>query len=67
MSRGEGKLKAPTTKEGTHFAVAGQPFKNFQKNFENPLDKIPNLWYNKYVIKGRKPLKIKNERGRYHD
>lgn len=26
-----------------------------QKKLEKPLDKIPNLWYNKYVIK-RKPL-----------
>jgi hypothetical protein len=36
MSRGEGKLKAPTTKKGTPFAVAGQPFKNFSKKFEKP-------------------------------
>ena len=39
MSRGEGKLKALTTKKGTHFAVAGQPSKKISKeNFENPLD-----------------------------
>lgn len=45
-------MKAPTTKKGTTFAVAGQPFKDFQKKFESPLDKPPSLWYNKYVIKG---------------
>jgi hypothetical protein len=47
--------------------ICGTPSKNFSKKFEKLLDRPPNLWYNKYVIKGRKPLKIKNERGRYHD
>jgi hypothetical protein len=28
--------------------------KIFQRNLKNPLDKIPNLWYNEYVIKREK-------------
>jgi hypothetical protein len=51
----EGKLKAPTTKEGTRFAVAGQPLKTFQRNLKNPLDKTTNLWYNKYSQEGKEP------------
>lgn len=30
--------------------------KKFKKNFENPLDKIPNLWYNKDVSKREKKI-----------
>ena len=29
--------------------------KIFKRNFENPLDKIPNLWYNKYSQEGKEP------------
>lgn len=34
------------------------PRKNFSKKFEKPLDFHHKMWYNKYVIKGRKSLEI---------
>jgi len=39
---------------GQHEPTSDTAPKIFQRNLKNPLDKIPNLWYNEYVIKREK-------------
>jgi hypothetical protein len=53
----KGSCKTP---RGSKYAIRLDS--NFKKN-KKPLDKIPKVWYNKYVIKRKNsPLENKNER-----